>query len=342
MSKIEGVPAPKKVTYNDFKHAYYMDGVRCKSVSKVAQIPTDTYNIELWNKRMVAIGMCVDPNLVENIAVDVENKTLGNAVAEDAIKAAKAHEKANRGTQMHKVLELLLLNQLDRLLTAQQRSDANVLRRTLERYELTPVAGMAEQFVAWPHHRLGGRFDCVLAFSDDRQAMFDLKSGPNAVAYPQSTAVQLALYARAPWISDGVEVDGDTTTITKFRKHDERLDRRHAYVLLVPPDADVGTLHEVDLEYGWQGAMIALEAVTWRKAKGWNGIDCVREVSPEVVTENRTLEHSMDLMMIRTAPGVERLRDLWRMAKAEGTLTDEFVAAIEIRRQELLALAAAG
>lgn len=339
MTRIEGVPAPKKVTYNDYDHKYFMDGVRCKSVSKVAQIPTDTYTLELWAKRMVATGMTVDPNLVENLAVDIENKKLGDAVAEDAIKAAKAHEKANRGTQMHKVLELVLLNQEEKLLTVQQRRDATVLRRTLERYELSPLPGQAEQFVAWPHHRLGGRYDCVLAFSDGRKAMFDLKSGPNAVLYPQSTACQLALYAHAPWVADGIEVDGDTTTITSWRKHPPELDRRFGYVLLVEADADVGSLHEIDIEYGWAGAMLALEVIQWRKQKGWNGRDCVREVSPDVVAENRALEDSMDLAIVKTALSIDHLRQIWKQFNASGTLTPEITAAIETRRGQLAVMA---
>jgi hypothetical protein len=336
MTIAEGVPAPKKVTYNDYRHLYFMDGVPCKSASKVAQIPTDTRNLELWGKRMVAAGMVIDPNLRENLAVDIENKTLGDAVAEDAIKAARAHEKANRGTQMHKVLELVLLNQEERLLTEQQRRDAEVLRRTLDRYGLEPYDGMAEQFVAWPHHRVGGRFDCALRRrADDRVVMTDLKSGPNAIAYPHSTAIQLALYARAPWISDGIEIAGDTTTITAWRKHPEQLDRRTGYVLLVPADAEIGTLHEVDIDYGWVGAQIALEAVMWRKAKGYMGRECVTEVSPDVLVEDRRLEESLTVMAINTAPSVDRLRELWRMAVADGTLTDGFKAAVDARRLEL-------
>jgi hypothetical protein len=331
MSAIEGVPAPNKVVYNDFRHTYYMDGVRARGASTVAKIPTDTFTLDLWVKRMVAAGMALDPNLIERIAVDPENKALGDAVAEDALRAAKAHLKADRGTQMHKVLELVLLNQLDRLLTAQQRADADVLRRTLDRYKLTPHDGMAEQFIAWPFHVVGGRFDCILCCPDGRLVLTDLKSGPNAVAYPQSTACQLALYARAPWMSDGMEVDGDKTIITKWRKMPERLDRSNAYVLLVKPDDTVGTLHEIDIEYGWAGAQIALEIVTWRK--GFSGRAVTREVPDQAADQEITA--TFGLTMVSTALSVDHLRQLWKQFHADGVLTPEVKAAIDFRREQL-------
>jgi hypothetical protein len=68
------------------------------------------------------------------------------------MKEADAHRKADRGTQMHKVLELVLLDMPERLLSDQQRADADLPRRTLDRYKLTPHDGLAE---AWPYHRIG-------------------------------------------------------------------------------------------------------------------------------------------------------------------------------------------
>jgi hypothetical protein len=341
MSKIDGPPAPNKVVYNDVKHSYYMDGVRCKSVSKVAQIPTDTYTLESWAKRQVAIGMALDRNLCEKICVDPENKTLGDAVAEDAIKTAKAHLKADRGTQMHKVLELVLLDQPDRLLSEQQKADAALLQRTLDRYDLEPHDGMAEQFVAWPTQRIGGRFDCILRNRTSRRLVLtDLKSGPNAVAFPHSTAVQLALYARAPWMSDGIMVDGDTTTITDWRPMPEELDRRYGYVLLVPPDAEVGTLFEVDIEHGWAGAQMALQAVQWRK-KGISYDKATRKPQHSWVREVLPADHRpvagftsyADLALI--AQDIEELRTLWREAAGLNQIDTAFMAACETRKAQL-------
>jgi hypothetical protein len=324
------VPPPRKVIYNDVKHTYYMDGVRCKSVSGVAKIPTDTFTLDLWHKRQVALGMALDRNLCEKILTDPENKALGDAVVEDAHKAADAHRKADRGTQMHKVLELVLLDQPERLLSDQQRADAEVLRRTLDRYQLRPHRGMAEQFVAWPHHRIGGRFDAILEDNRRRLVMTDLKSGPNAVAYPHATACQLALYARAPWISDGIEVDGDRTIITSWRKMPERLDYRYGYVLLVEPDAEVGTLHELDIEHGWAGARKALEIVQWRKDKDWG-----KEIAREVLAEDPpTAVYSYADLALR-ASAIEELRDLWREAHARNMIDSAFMQACEIRRTQL-------
>lgn len=325
-----------KLTYNDFNHSYYLDGRRCKSVTALAKIPADTYALEQWGKRMVAIGMSLDPNLIENIAVDPDNKDRGNAVVEQALKAAKSHLKADRGTQMHKALECVLLDQQHKLLTEQQRRDADVLRRTLDRYRLRPYDGMVEQFIAWPDHAVTGRFDAILETHDGRVMLTDLKSGQGAIDYPHSTAVQLALYARAPLVSDTVDYDGDKAIVTEWRTMPTHLDMRTAYVLLVPPDADEGTLHTVDIQHGWAAARQALDIVNWRK-KGMRWVDgrqiCdwVHEVPAE---EPATAVYTFaDLAEV--AESAEELRTLWREAKRSGRFTTDFQNAVTRRLSEL-------
>lgn len=321
------VPPPREVRYHDRSHRYYMDGVMCRNVSSVAKIPIDTWTLDQWSKRSVALGMALDRNLCENILVDPDSWELGNEVAEQALRAAKTHHKADRGTQMHRALELTLLGRPEGLLSEQQRADAAVLQATLDRYGLRPHQGMAEQFVAWPHHRVGGRFDAILEKPDGRLLLVDLKSGQNAVLYPDATACQLALYARAPWMSDGVEIQGDKTIITNWRPMPEKLDLRYGYVLLVPPDAKIGTLHEVNLEYGWHGAHLALQTINWRKKRG--------EVVREVPYEDPPTALITYVDLAAGADTVEELRKVWRDANADGRLDSALLTAIDARRAEL-------
>jgi hypothetical protein len=344
------------MTYADAEHEYYFGGYKAKSVTGVAKIAADQYHIDQWTKRTVAVGMLYDhahngDALREELAVDPNDKALGNIVAEKALELAKAHAKAARGTQMHRVLELTLLNRLRELLTDQQRRDAEVLRRTLDRYGLEPYEGLVEQFVAYPEYRVTGRFDAVLR-GPGGVAIYDLKSGPNAIEFPHSTCVQLALYARAPHVSAVIEEVGDKQVVTEWRTMPPELDLDRAYVLLVPPDAEVGTLHEVDIAHGWKAGQMALEIVNWRKAgRQYNretqkstydwvnevpGADAEPYLDPAVI--DPTLR-ALPFMSAKACKTLTELRELWNAHAASGSLTPTVKTLLEHRARELKATA---
>ena len=319
------------LTYNDTSHAYYLNGKRCKSVSTVAKVPTDTYSLEKWQQRQVAIGLAAEPELIENIAAHIDNKDRLDDIVEHAKRAAKAHAAADRGTQMHRVLELVLLGQDEKLLTAQQKADAEVLKRTLDRYKLTPHQNMAEQFVIWPEYTIAGRFDAVLEAPDGTLVLTDLKSGPNAVLYPQSVAIQLALYARAPMMSAGIHTANDRATITEWRELPERLDSQRGYVLLVTPQDTVGTLHRIDIQHGWAAASLALKITEWRKQLNY-GKDIATEVDEPFAEQPAPPTWAS---LIRDARDLDDLRLIWSRAKELGQLTDELKALATARSGEL-------
>lgn len=329
-----------KLTYTDKPdqpHTYTLNGVRAKSVTAVAKMVQDSYAIDQYNKRMVGIGVTLDSNIRENIAVDIENKDAVNKLCEEAIRAAKGHLKADRGTQKHRVLELVLLDQEEKLITDQQRADAVVLKRTMDRYKLTPCDGLVEQFVAWPEYTVTGRFDAVLERPDGELAYYDLKSGENAVLYPQSTAAQFALYTRAPHISDGYHGRGDRCTVTQWRTIPDKLDKNIGYVLLVQEDDTVGTRYEIDMEHGWKAAEHALALVNWRKtlnrgkdiAHKDNSDDSWGVLQPVTVTEL--------ISRAQEAATLDQLRELWNTARDNKLLTPIFRVTAEKRSKKLTA-----
>jgi hypothetical protein len=332
-----------KLTFDDGdgQHAYWLDpsgkakvGWRCSGVSTLAKMIPETWKLEQWNKRTVAKGMFLDyvdeRKLFEKLAVDPDDKTLGDKVASEALNIAKAHDAAERGTQMHKVLELLLLNKPELMYTEQQRRDAQVLQATLDRYDLRLTNdALVEQFVLWPDHSLAGRFDAVLHRGERDIVLVDLKSGLNAILYPQTTAIQLALYARAPLVSAVIdETTPGRRVVEQWREMPVGLDYRRAYVLLCQPDAEIGSLHEIDIEKGWAAAKLSLQGLRWRRE---NKSTLVREVAFE---EPATAVYTMaDLASAATT--VEELRELWRQAKRTGRHDSAFDLALQQRLAQL-------
>lgn len=324
-----------KLTYTDSTHAYYLNGRRASGVSSLAKIPVDHYTIDAWDRRQILIGAALDRNIVENVAMDIENRDLINEQVSQAKYIAGQHRKADRGSQKHRVLELILTGREGALLTDQQRADAEVLKRTLDLYKLTPHDGLVEQFVCYPDYKVAGRFDCIMERNDGSLVLVDLKSGEGAVKYPQSTSIQLALYGRAPMCSVTINQRGkDKVSIDEWRELPERLDRTRAYVLLVEQDAKVGSFHRIDIEHGWTAAQYALNIIAWRRQLDY-GNQIALEIKPDdpvIVNESR-VDGYTDL--VERAGSVKELQMYWRNARSEGALTLSLDEAMRMRAKFL-------
>jgi hypothetical protein len=267
---------PGQLSFDDENHAYRLSGQRAKSVTAVAKLIPDDFALQAWDRRQIVVGLVKDPELIERAAGALDNRDALDRVVDDAKRVAGAYRKAERGSAMHRVLEWTLLGRTDLLLTARQRADADALARSLDRYRLAPTKWV-ENFVAYPEHMVAGRFDAILERPDGIPILVDLKSGANAVAYPQSAAVQMALYANAPYVAASVQTTGDRSVVIEWTTLPANLDRIRGYLLLAEPGEPVGTLHAINVEHGWAAAQLALRIMQWRKDFGY-GRGLAREV----------------------------------------------------------------
>jgi hypothetical protein len=311
-----------KLEYVDSSHSYWLNGKRAKSASKVAKIASDGYALEIYGKRQVAIGMTLDKTLVEDVAVDIDNREKINEVCERAEFVAKSHARANRGTQRHRVFELLLLGQTDRFITDQQRADAEVLARTLDRYRLEPPAPhLVEGFVAWPDQYVVGRFDAYLRH-EGRHVLTDLKSGVNAVKYPHATVVQCALYRFAPHISAAVTHNGDRSMVTEWTVAPGDADDEIAYVIHCDDGHDVGELWRLDLKEGRAGAELALSVVEWRKRRSY-GREMANKVESGTEPFPPSPTHSLDDVRREFTELAPAEQEMFKRLKAERSLASD-------------------
>lgn len=317
-----------RLIYNNESHTYFLNGKRCKSGSTVAKMVSDSYSLDQWRKRQIAVGFTLEPRLRERAAVDLENKDALDAICEDAMKIAGSHHAADRGTQRHRASELLDTG--GTLITEQQEEDAQAWRRTLEAYEIDILPEYVEGFAIWPEYGVAGRFDRIVRYKG-RHVILDLKSGINAVKYPQSTAAQLAIYARAPFISRTISTAGDRSTVEDWASPPADLDLETGYVIVLGDGMDVGDLYRVDIGYGWLGAELALNMVNWRK-----GRDYGKELAQKVWQEKKVKEGPDLFGLISLAGDRESLTNLWKDYKDRWT--KEHTAAAEKRILELEAM----
>jgi hypothetical protein len=251
-----------KLTYNDDQHAYWLDGRRCKSVTTVAKIPDDTYALEQWRKRMVAVGMAISPPLVERAAAHYDDRDQLDRIAEEAMVAAKSHEAAGRGTAAHRITERIDLGQtvID---TPLAQAVQEAWATALDAAGLEIIPEFVERIVVYPEHRIAGRFDRICRRQMDQQLMVvDLKTGDNAVRYPHSIAVQLAMYANAPLLAGPIPNGGGTTQT--FESLPAELDRDTGIVIHMPAENRAEVV-EIDIAAGQKAVeKIIFPALTWR------------------------------------------------------------------------------
>jgi hypothetical protein len=254
-----------KLSYNDRQHAYWLDGKRCKGVTTVAKVPDDTYNLQNWQKRQVALGMAFDETLIERAIAHHDDKQALNLVAEDALRAAKSHQAAARGTAIHRTLERHDLGEhiID---TAQNRALRAAYDKALDAAGLTVLPQYIERIVVHPKVNVAGRLDRIFKRRrDGKYVIGDIKSGSNAVKYPQSTSVQLAMYAYAELMAGPIPADGGDTE--EFEKLPEKLDLKFGYIVHAPDEHTVEIV-KIDIARGWKIAQNAIFPILeWRNVR---------------------------------------------------------------------------
>jgi len=260
--------------YNDKVHGYWLDGKRCKGVSSLAKIPDDNYSLDQWRKRMVAIGVANNLDLsMEIMEAEVNgDQSLLNELCEQAMTEAGAHEAALAGTAAHDRTEKHDTGQ-----AVEETYELHLARwRALLDYAgLDIEPDLAERCIIYPERKICGRFDRLARRrSDGRLTCIDLKTGKNAVKYPHATAVQLALYARAPLMAgeltdtsklepdhEDYYFEGFTETFTPLP---DDLDRQVGYMLHLP-DSGEDRIYAISLGHGWQVANeVVFPTLAWR------------------------------------------------------------------------------
>jgi hypothetical protein len=331
-----------KLTYNDRQHAYWLDGKRCKSVTAVAKVPEDTNGLTNWIKRQIVTGMALTPRLVENAAAHHQDREQLDAIAEEAMAAAGANDKAARGTAAHRITESHDTGAfvVDTSLSAQVLAHWPTL---LARHGLEVVPELIERVVVHPEHRIAGRFDRIVRCPDGALRVLDLKTGDKAVRYPHSMAVQLALYANAPLFAVMNEAGTEATEFDDTQHFDPRIDWHKGYVVHLPAEGEP-RVYEVDLEAGWQCfTEVILPTYRWRERKDLvapamaaDGLPSAPEfdVDPPDPAQRSELARRIDGLRSIDG-GIDRLAAYWPVGVATLKNSDAHTA------EELDAIAAA-
>lgn len=292
-----------------------------------------------WKQRMTAVGLARRPALVDVVleiheAIEDAGKDWKRAkpvkeemagVVEQLMHAAGANRGSLSGTEAHTLSEwddAGRLAEVHHLATDAQTADLMAYRHAMDAAGIERPVRFIERIVINTVVGSAGTFDRLVRLPDGRLVVADLKSQQNLDFGFLEICCQLAQYAYAEWMVDGdqlVPMPAD-------------LDRSVGIVMHAPVGAATCELYEVDLETGWQAAMVARDVRSLRKVSKTLGQRYRPQVVPYTGDERV-------MYLIRHAQTRESLVALW--TERGNAWTDAMTKAAAYRAAELEAEVAA-
>lgn len=248
----------------------------------------DTYNLEKWKMRQVAIGLAERPDLVLAAAAHREDKDRLNKTCDAAVEAAKSSAAANVGTALHALVDQYDQGTLDLArVPAAYRPDIEAYAKATAKLKVIGI----ECFGVVDSHRIGGTWDRVYQLPDGRYVIGDTKTG--SVEYGMGKiAMQLAVYSRAtPYAPEGIRGMPNPAA---------GIDQATALVVHLPAGTGTCELLSVDIAAGWEAVGLAGHVRAWRARK-----DLSRPYDP-----NTLIEDGLSTLIGRAA-SADELRGLW-------------------------------
>jgi hypothetical protein len=196
------------------------------------------------------------------------------------------------------------------------------------------VPEYVERIIVHQNPLIAGRFDRLFKRRRDGKFVIgDIKSGTNAVRFPQSTSVQLAVYANAPLIAGSIPSSGGETET--FEKMPEKIDLKRGYIVHAPDPEHVEVV-EIDIAGGWDIFKKAIvPTLAWRQRRDLIkpiGITSVLDLEGPA-TEERAEWIMARLRVIREFTDAEAKADVARLWPI-GVPTAKKVSAGEVKWSE--------
>lgn len=275
----------------------------------LAHIPADSYHLDRWKLRNVALGLKARPELLDRVPDKPPTGKAGkdglNDLVEEAWEAAGANDGSAAGTDLHSLTEWADAGRLGELdvseVPASMLDDLVAYQDALADAGIEVLPELIERVVVNTAVGTGGTFDRVYRLPDSRLVIGDLKTQKTVRFGWLEIAIQLAEYAYADAMLGD---DGELEDMPD-------VDRTIGLVVHLPAGRAEASLWEVDLVEGWEAALLAARTREFRRASrgmGWP----YRPVSRRLAAARRDqLGYLID-----QAPTPEALRGLWDGAEA--------------------------
>jgi hypothetical protein len=274
----------------------------------------DKYTLQLWEKRLVAIGLADRKDLLLSVAAHRDDKEKLNEICKAAKEAAKGNAAATTGTALHALVE-----QMDRGLeigTVPTEYMADLAAYQVATQKMT--ATYIEQFCVHDELKVGGTPDRVLKY-EGKTYIADIKTG-NVDYGVAKMAMQFALYARSKAYN----------TETWRRTSLGDVDLEQAILIHLPAGQGRCELSWVDIAKGWADIQLAINVRDHRRA------DRAKNYLTSLTVERDWDRDILD--EIEMASNVEALTLIW--ADYQQHWTDQHTELARAKKAVLMGLTA--
>ena len=237
--------------------------------SSFGDVLDDRTMLEKYLRRMAAKGIVQNPELGLAIATTpLDQKGKLDSLVEEAIEKAGGSKKATIGTGLHSLTEMIDRGEELPHVPLEYRDDLAAYEAATAVFEHVAV----ERFVVNDELQVAGTPDRIskalqsmmFGTPDDHFAVHagdthitDLKTGGHA-NYLGKYATQLAIYSRSEFYDPAT---GERSPIGD-------VDQYVGVLFHMPAGEGRCDLYALDLQAGWEGALLAAEVRQWRRRKG--------------------------------------------------------------------------
>jgi hypothetical protein len=227
-----------------------------------AKTVADLFAIHNWEKRLVARGLAMRPDLVLRIAAvmdpeSTDGKRQLDKLVEQAKEHAKAGARANLGTALHSLAEAYDLGRPLPEIPPPFDRDIAAYRQAMRAVEVSH--NYIERVCVVRQFQVAGTMDRVVRFPAGKLPLIgDLKTGSKLDLAWQEISIQLALYAHADTVYDAA---------TKQHGAMLEVNQEQALVAHLPAGEGRCTLYLVDIAEGWRMAQLCGVVRDWRNRK---------------------------------------------------------------------------
>lgn len=300
-------------------------------VTNFIKLTEDTYHLELWKQRCVAVGVAklaqagkVSIEILAGLDVKAQKVHINN-VASAAMEAYGAYDNATEGTELHKSTETVDYAN-GRIIAAPERhwEAMQLYRRTLAQHGLTVMPELIERVTVSKRYETAGKFDRILTEADGTRVLADLKTGDSIYDF-RSMAAQLDAYR------NGINEHG----IYDGRGYNRGVKVRDDYALIIHmPSTRPGeiTVYRVPLA---PGKAINDYNLSVREARRVKVGEDVYVPPVPVAGRSRDEAHAVWTEQICAAHTYEELVLIANDAKAAGEWTSDLSRACKLAAAEL-------
>ncbi|WP_043680883.1 PD-(D/E)XK nuclease family protein [Nocardia vulneris] len=232
--------------------------------STLAKVLDEEGGLTFWKQCMTAIGVVKRRSLTLQISSLISrdgdeaydrNKKQFFGILKAATEAAGSGTKAESGTATHEFTEVIDRGEWPEYMPEEIAGPMRAYQEAMQPYRVVDN----EPFVVVDKIRAAGSID-KLVERDGKVQVWDLKTGRSTPKYPLAPLLQLAIYAH------GERYNPETGERSPLHENIDLTTGVMIHLPLEPVDgAYVCHLYELDLVYGWNAVLLALQVIETRK-----------------------------------------------------------------------------